>query len=85
MLAVITIAHLTIAIGAALVGVIGELCVRITVDDDVAVAVSRPEIGPQLAIGTLGVALNDGVQGRHQRLVTLVLGIVIVPAGYRCH
>ena len=76
---VVAVAHAVIV--AALVAAPGVLAGRVTVDDGRADTIGGLEVGPQIRVGPLGVALDDLVQRHHQRLVTLVLGIVVVGAG----
>ena len=80
MLTIVAIPHPVVR--ATLVSAVGELRRRITVNNDVTITISRLEIGPQLLVRAFGVTSDNLVQCRHQRLVTLIFGIIfLLPFG----
>ena len=71
-------------ISAALTTAVGVLRRRISVNNSIPIAIGGLEVSPQLAIGALGVPLDDVMKGCHQRLIAFVFGIVVIGARGCC-
>ena len=80
-LTVVAVADFTVV--AALACTIGVLRGRVTVDNDISIAIGGFEFFPQVRISNPVVASDDFVQRAHQFLVCFTQSRVIVAIGYR--